>query len=110
MYEAGRLADVSVKIWIIGMLLCLLKVLHCVRSLSIHPWVCKFNLLSFFPVYVPFFQPLRKNMRLYCCVESLYRQKHFRAIQLVTLSYNARVFIGGTQGALPLDPARDFVP
>lgn len=53
----------------------MLKVLHIVRSLSIHPWVRKFNLLSFFPVYVPFLQSLRKNMCLYCSVESLYRQK-----------------------------------
>ena len=33
-----------------------------------------------------------------------------RAIELRTSAYCARVFIGGTQGALPLDPARDFVP
>ena len=30
----------------------------------------------------------------------------FRAIELVTFSYNFRVLIGGTQGALPLDPAK----
>ena len=34
----------------------------------------------------------------------------FRAIELVTFSGFFRVFIGGNQGALPLDPARDFVP
>ncbi|CDE47917.1 unknown [Faecalibacterium sp. CAG:74] len=34
----------------------------------------------------------------------------FRAIELVTTAYFFRVFIGGTQGALPLDPAREFLP
>ena len=30
----------------------------------------------------------------------------FRAIELGTTAYNARVLIGGTQGALPLDPTK----
>ncbi|HCI51033.1 MAG TPA: hypothetical protein DFJ81_09250, partial [Clostridiales bacterium] len=30
----------------------------------------------------------------------------FRAIELVTTAYNVRVFIGGTQGALPLASAK----